>query len=96
MTHPDLVPVLATLAFLLWSAMAIRFFPAIWRGMRHNARENDQLRSFLFFVAVLQIAFVVRRLAAPDDPASLAGLYVLSIMCALVGVMVLRGYTHES
>lgn len=96
MTHPDLVPLLAAFALLFWSAIAVRFFGAIWRGMRHNARENDQLRSFLFFVASLQIAFIVRRLAAPDDAASLAGLYVLSIMCALVGVMVLRGYTHES
>lgn len=96
MTGVDIVTVMVGAALLLWGMIALRFSPAILRGFRRDARDNDQLRAFLFFVAVLQIAFIVRRLTVPDDNGSLTGLYALSIMCACVGIMVLRGYDRDA
>lgn len=96
MSTADFVWWMAVVLFVAWGSLAVRFAPAIWRGYRHTERENDKLRGFIFFVALLQLAFAGRRLSAPNDDASLIGLFILSAMCAGVGVLVLRGYDRAA
>lgn len=96
MSAAEIIPMVAFFLLLTWGTLAIRFAPAVYRGFRHKERENDKLRAFLFWVAVLQIAFAARRFVAPADDSSLLGLYILSVMCAIVGCAVLRGYDRAS
>jgi hypothetical protein len=88
----------------VWMVVAILFAPAIWRiwkaPMRGPSRPDplDVLMSPLAFVGLLQVGFSIRWLLFPDAVSGMrtseivvwAGLYCLSLLCAVGSVIAWR------
>jgi hypothetical protein len=87
----SLVPFLQLLSGLAWAIPSAMLVPGMYRTLRGTGDPIDAMRGPIFFVGLVQIGFSTRWLVWPHavphmEPAELstwAGLYVLSIMCAI-------------
>lgn len=100
MTPADYVQLAQVEAAIAWTAVLIRYAPAIGRLLVGRGEVDDVFRALVGFVAITQIGFTVRWYVFPHtvpmmgaaEVSAWLGLYVLSAVeaWALVGFSIAR------
>jgi hypothetical protein len=88
---PSLVQFLQIVSGLAWLLPTLIMAPGIVRVWRGRGDSIDAMRGPVFFIGIVQIGFTIRWLIWPHaipvmgatELSTWAGLYVLSIMCAV-------------